>query len=129
MTTRPKPELERSLHESLQVFDLGEAATKLRAERTNSGRNAITLRKAQDLQVVLLAMQAGNRLDDHRAAGRITLLVLSGKVRFATEEESVELAPQMVVALDGGITHRVEALEESVCVLTIGSRPTTGTSQ
>jgi hypothetical protein len=29
----------------------------------------------------------------------------------------------MMVALEGGITHAVEALEESVCVLIIGSAP------
>jgi quercetin dioxygenase-like cupin family protein len=121
MTIRQKPESERPLHVALQTFDLQKTAQQLRNEPTwATGRNAITLRKARGLQVVLLAMQAGDRLHDHQAAGPITLHVISGKIRFTTADQQVELAPQMVVALDDKITHAVEALEEAVCLLTIG---------
>ncbi len=122
MTIRPKPEHERPLHEPLQVFDLQGTAAQLCAEPTwETGPNSITLRKAPGLQLVLLAMQAGDRLHEHQAAGPITLQPLSGKVRFATQDESVELEPHRVVALDGRIPHTVEALAESICLLTIGS--------
>jgi quercetin dioxygenase-like cupin family protein len=120
MTARQKPETERPLHEALQVFDLAETATQLRAEPAwVTGRNSITLRKAPGLQVVLLAMQTGDKLHEHSAPGPITLHAISGKVRFSTAEQSVELGPQMVVALDSGIPHAVEALQESLCLLTI----------
>jgi quercetin dioxygenase-like cupin family protein len=121
MTIRPKATIERQLHQTLQVFDFDQVAMRLRAEPAwHSGRNAITLRKAAGLQVVLIAMQMGNRLDEHQAAGPITLHLLSGKVRFGTPDQVVELTPQMALALDGGITHSVEALEESVFLLTLG---------
>jgi hypothetical protein len=47
---------------------------------------------------------------------------MSGHVRLIATEtaEVAELRPQMVVALDGGIRHRVEAVEDSVCLLTMG---------
>jgi quercetin dioxygenase-like cupin family protein len=121
MTTQRTPAAERLLDTALQVFNLGEATAQLHAERTNSGRNAITLRNAPGLRVVLLAMQAGDRLHEHHAPGPITLHTINGRVRFATGEQTVELGPQMMVALDGGITHAVEAIEASLCLLTIGS--------
>ena len=121
MTMRPKPESERPLRQQLQVFDLQETANQLRAEPTwQTGRNSITLRKAPGLQLVLLAMQAGDHLREHQTAGQITLHVISGSVRFATADDSVELGSQTVVALDGSVPHSVEALEESVCLLSIG---------
>jgi len=129
MTTQRTPAAERLGETALQVFDLHDTAAHLHAERTNSGRNAMTLRNTPGLRVVLLAMQAGDRLHDLQALGPITLHTISGRVRFATAEQTVELAPQTVVALDGSITHNVEALDESLCLLTIGSRPTPGTSQ
>lgn len=120
MTLRPKPEHQRVMHEALQVFDLGQTREQLQTEPAfAAGRNAITLRKAPDMQMVLLTQQAGNLLDDHRAPGPITLHVLQGRVRFATADQTVELAAGMVVALDSGITHSVTALEDSSCLLTI----------
>lgn len=122
MTTRHHPETERPLHEPLQVFDLTAHAEQLRSEPAwTAGRNAITLRKAPGMQLVLLAMQAGDHLREHHAPGPITLHAIRGRVRFTTADQSVELVAQTVVALDGGISHTVEALEESLCLLTIGS--------
>jgi quercetin dioxygenase-like cupin family protein len=121
MTHRPKPEQQRALHEALQVFDLEQTYEQLQAEAAYAaGRNAITLRKAPDMQLVLLAQRAGNMLDEHRAPGPITLQVLRGHVRFAAAEQTVDLRAGMLVALDGGITHSVEALEDSACLLTLG---------
>jgi quercetin dioxygenase-like cupin family protein len=122
MKTQRTPAAERLGNAALQVFDLQKAAAQLRTEEPRSaGRNTITLRNAPGLRVVLLAMQAGDRLHDHHAPGPIMLHTISGRVCFATAEQSVELGPQMVVALDGSITHNVEALEASLCLLTVGS--------
>lgn len=122
MTTQRTPAAERLGETALQVLDLRETAAQLHAEGAQSAkRNSITLRNAPGLRVVLLAMQAGDRLHDHHAPGPIILQTINGRVRFVTGEQSVELAPQMMVALDGGVTHAVEALEASLCLLTIGS--------
>ncbi len=123
MGGRPHPGSERPLHGLLQAFDLEVEAARLREEneRREGRRNSITLRKAPGLQMVLLSMQAGDRLSEHQAPEPISLHTISGKLRFATADESVELGPQMVVALDGKVPHTVEALEESICLLTIGS--------
>jgi quercetin dioxygenase-like cupin family protein len=120
MTTRPKPDQERPLHEALQVFDLQQTYEQLRTEPAYAaGRNAITLRKAPNIQIVLLTQQAGNVLDEHRAAGPITLQVVRGRVRFATADRTVDLSAGMLLALDAGIIHSVEALDDSVSLLTL----------
>ena len=73
MSTRPHPESERPLHGPLQSFDLPEEVARLRAERAwrEGERNAITLRKGEGMNVVLLVMRAGDRLEEHAAPGPI----------------------------------------------------------
>ena len=123
MSLRPKPEQERPLHEALQVFNLEQTYEQLRAESAYAaGRNAITLRKAPGMQIVLLTQHAGDVLDNHRAAGPITLHVLRGRVRFATPDQTVDLSAGMLIALDGGIVHSVEAVDDSVSLLTLGKQ-------
>ena len=77
MTARPHPESKRSLHGPLQSFDLDAEVTRLREEKAwqEGSRNAITLRKGEGLNVVLLAMKEGDRRDEHSAPGPITLSV------------------------------------------------------
>jgi hypothetical protein len=63
MTTRPLPESERPLHGVLQSFDLDDEVFRLREEKAwqEGRRNAITLRKGEGLNVVLLVMKEGDR--------------------------------------------------------------------
>jgi quercetin dioxygenase-like cupin family protein len=87
---RPRPE--RSLHGSLQSFDVEAEVARLReAKEWRQGRrNAITLRKGGGLSIVLLVMRAGDRLEEHSAPGPISLSVREGRVRFAAGDEAVE---------------------------------------
>ncbi|GAC1384459.1 MAG: hypothetical protein NVSMB42_02510 [Herpetosiphon sp.] len=123
MTTRTHINAERPLHAPLQVFDLNTIAAQTWAETAGAdGQNAITLRKSANLRVVLLTMHADTQMHDHDTFAPITLQVISGHVRFVTTAtaESVDLRPQMLVTIDGGIPHHVEAVADSVCLLTMG---------
>ncbi|MEJ7843229.1 MAG: hypothetical protein WKF95_15800 [Rubrobacter sp.] len=121
MSTRPHPESERPLHGPLQSFDLEQEVARLRAERAwrKGKRNAITLRKGEGMNVVLLVMKAGDRLEEHTAPGPFSLSVREGRVRFSTAEEVVEAGPETLLACDAGIRHTVEALGDAVCLLTV----------
>jgi quercetin dioxygenase-like cupin family protein len=119
---RPHPESERPLRGPLQSFDLAREAARLREERAwrEGKRNAITLRKGEGMNVVLLVMRAGDRLDEHAAPGPVSLGVREGRVRFAAEgQEEVEAGPETLLTCDAGVRHAVEALEDAVCVLTV----------
>jgi quercetin dioxygenase-like cupin family protein len=121
MATRPHPESERSLHDPLQSFDLDTEAARLREEKAwqEGRRNAITLRKGEGLNVVLLVMKEGDRLDEHSAPGPITLMVHEGRIRFSAADENVVAEAGTVLACDAGVRHSVEALGNAVCLLNV----------
>jgi quercetin dioxygenase-like cupin family protein len=123
MTTRPHPESERPLHGPLQSFDLGTEVARLREEKAwqEGRRNAITLRKGEGLNVVLLVMKEGDRLDEHSAPGPITLSVHEGRIRFSASDEDVEAEAGTVLACDAGVRHSVEALGDAVCLLNVAT--------
>jgi quercetin dioxygenase-like cupin family protein len=121
MSSRPHPESERPMRGPLQSFDLGAEVARLREEDAFRGgrRNSITLRKGEGMSVVLLVMGAGDRLEEHTAPGPISLTVREGRVRFSTSDGEVEAGPETLLACDAGVRHSVEAIEDSVYVLTI----------
>ena len=122
---RPHPGTERPLHGPLQSFNLDSEVARLRREeewqqsrrKYQEQRNAITLRKGGGLNLVLFVMKAGERLDEHFAPGPITLIVREGRVRFLAAGEAVEAGPETIVTCDAGVSHSVEALTDTVCIL------------
>ena len=121
MSGRPHPGSERPLHGAVQGFDLSAEADKLRAEEAFRGkrRNSITLRKGGGMSVVLLVMGSGDRLEEHASPGPITISVREGRIRFTTAEGEVEAGPETLLACDAGVRHAVEAVEDTVCVVTV----------
>jgi hypothetical protein len=64
-------------------FDLTSEVNRLHTESTwNTGQNARTLIKYDDLRVVLMALKAGAHIPEHKANGRIFVQVLSGHIRL-----------------------------------------------
>jgi quercetin dioxygenase-like cupin family protein len=123
MATRPHPESKRSLHGPLQSFDLDTEAARLREEKAwqEGRRNAITLRKGEGLNVVLLVMKEGDQLEEHSAPGPVTLSVHEGRIRFSAADENIEAEAGTVLACDAGVRHSVEALGEAVCLLNVAT--------
>lgn len=121
MSSRPHPESERPLSGPLQSFDLEQEAARLRDEKAwqEGKRNAITLRKGEGMNVVLLVMKAGDRLEEHATPGPFSLSVREGRIRFAASDEVVEAAPETLLSCDAGVRHTVEALSDAVCLLTV----------
>jgi quercetin dioxygenase-like cupin family protein len=122
MSSRPHPEYERPMHGPLQAFDLGTQVARLREEESfrRGRRNAITLRKG-GLNVVLLVMKEGDRLDEHSAPGPVTLSVHEGRIRFSAAGADVEAEVGTLLACDAGVRHSVEALGEAVCLLNVAT--------
>jgi quercetin dioxygenase-like cupin family protein len=121
MSNRPHPGSERPLHGPFQSFDLEAEVLRLRGEKEwrTGKRNAVTLRKGGGLNVVLLAMKAGDRLEEHSAPGPISLVVREGRVRFTTADGSAEAGPETLVACDAGVRHSVEALSDAVFLINL----------
>ena len=121
MSSRPHPGSERPLHGPLQRFDLEAEVGRLREEGAwqRGQRNSITLRKGEGMNVVLLVMKAGDRLDEHAAPGSFSLSVREGRIRFEAAEEVVEAGPEALLTCDTGVRHTVVALSDTVYLLTI----------
>jgi quercetin dioxygenase-like cupin family protein len=122
MSSRPHPGSERPLHGTLQRFDLGAEVGRLMEEEAwqRGQRNSITLRKGEGMNVVLLAMKAGDRLEEHAAPGPLSLSVREGRIRFMVAEgEVAEAGSDTLLTCDAGVRHTVEALSDAVCLLTI----------
>jgi len=121
MSSRPHPGSERPLHGPLQRFDLGAEVGRLLEEGAwqRGQRNSITLRKGEGMNVVLLVMKAGDRLEEHAAPGPLSLSVREGSIRFMAGEEVAEAGSDTLLTCDAGVRHTVVALSDAVCLLTI----------
>jgi quercetin dioxygenase-like cupin family protein len=106
--------------EPLMEFDLPAEIDRLRAETTwKAGQNARTLVKYDDVRVVLIALQAKVRVPEHKTEGRLSVHVLSGHIHLRAAGRTLSLRPGGLLALDHGVPHEVEALEDSAFLLTI----------
>ena len=77
--------------------------------------------------LVLTALRPGARLQEHQAAGWVVIQTISGRVRLAGLGQSVDFPGGHLVALEPNVAHDVEALEESIFLVTVawlGSRDT-----
>jgi quercetin dioxygenase-like cupin family protein len=112
----------RPLHGAALRFDLAAEAEALKQEdawRVN-GHNARTLIKYEELRVVLIALKAGARLEQHQTDQHATVQALSGRLRLRLPDGVVDLAAGDLLALDRAVAHDVEALEDSFLLLSMG---------
>jgi quercetin dioxygenase-like cupin family protein len=109
-----------SMASSFLEFDLVAEVDRLHSETTwNTGQNARTLIKYDDFRVVLMALRAGARIPGHTAKGRISVHLLSGHVRLNASGRTFDLVSSRLVALDKGLPHDLEAIQDSAILLTI----------
>ena len=121
MSSRAHPGSERPLHGPVQSFDLEAEVGRLREEGAwhRGQRNSITLRKGEGMNVVLVVMKAGDRLEEHAAPGPFSLSVREGRIRFEAAEAVVEAGPEALLTCDTGVRHTVVALSDAAYLLTI----------
>ena len=101
-------------------FDLPAEIHRLQGETTwTTGHNARTLVKYDDLRVVLIALRPNARIPEHKTEGRISVHLLSGHVQVKAAGRRFNLRPGGLLALDHGLPHDVEAMEDSALLLTI----------
>ena len=120
--TSPSPErpVQRLEARRLQ-FNLPQEIDRLLGEETwREKDDSKGLVHEPHLHVVLTALKAGARLDRHQTEAPVSLHGLRGRVRISLPDETVELAPGSLLVLEAGVAHEVEAVEESVFLITLG---------
>lgn len=90
------------------------------AQGASSGRSARTVFGGRDhvLRQTVIAMVAGQLLDEHENPGEATVFVLRGRVRIATTDTSWDGSAGHLVTVPDS-RHTLEALEDAVVLLTV----------
>jgi len=84
------------------------------------GRSSETIVKYPEFRIVLVRMKHGSYMSHHRAEGPISVHTVLGKIRVHLPDDRMEeLAPGDILALERGLEHDVEALEDCAFLLTI----------
>jgi len=111
-------------------FDLNAQIEELKGEPAwQNGRNAKTMVKYPDFRIVLMLMKAKTRIEEHHADGRISVQTIAGHIRMRVTGKDFDLPVGHLLALDHGVRHDVEALEESAVLLTIAQPVANGTKE
>ena len=71
------------------------------------------------LEVIRLVLPAGKKLPKHQSPGHLILQCLEGKIQFSTDSKTFEISAGHFVHLPAHEPHAVEALENSLLMLTI----------
>jgi quercetin dioxygenase-like cupin family protein len=101
-------------------FDITRELEQLHREPGwQSGQNAKTLVKYEDLRIVLMALKGQSRIPGHQTEGRISIHTVAGHLKVRAQGRTFDLPAGRLLALDQGLPHDVEALEDSAFLLTI----------
>ncbi len=119
--TTQRPLGDRIMDAPLVNIDLITFTEQIKEEKAwkESDRNAITVFKTNGMRIVLIALHKDAEMTKHRAEGMISLQVLEGKIKFTTDDQSVELGRGQMLALHEGLSHSVLAKEETIFLLTL----------
>lgn len=114
--------------EATSLHDLGALADQLRhgLQFRAHGHQAVTVVHRADLRVVLLAMRAGAHVREHQVPAESSVQTLRGKVGVHVGDRCVIVAAGQLLALDRDVPHDVEAVEDSVILVTIAWSPENG---
>jgi quercetin dioxygenase-like cupin family protein len=105
---------------NLARFDFAKEMVRSEQERPWArGHFVRTLFKNSDIRMVLILMDKGSILKEHHADGTLSIQVLNGSIRFTAQGDEYSLQANSVLMLGPSIEHKVEALDDSVFLLTI----------
>jgi quercetin dioxygenase-like cupin family protein len=122
---RADPDVGEPRHEVVDLSRLGERLLDSARDGRGPGRAAHSLvaGPGRPLKQVLMALDAGSRLADHRAPGAASLLVLSGRVTLTWDDRSVVLDRGQWAPIPAAV-HGLHAAEPTVVLLTVAAAAT-----
>jgi quercetin dioxygenase-like cupin family protein len=109
--------------QTTSLIDLARQQLTL-ARAASSGRSSSTVHGGHERQLrqTLIALAAGQTLNEHETPGEATVHVLHGRVRLAAGGTSWDgAAGDLLIVPDA--RHSLEALDESAVLLTVAKHP------
>jgi len=106
----------------LVAVDVAAEIARLKGEPawTSGDRHGSSLVKGDGINVALMMLKKGAKLQEHHTRAPVTVQVIDGRINFIANGKTQVVTRGMIVALDRAIEHSVEAVEESALVLTVG---------
>jgi quercetin dioxygenase-like cupin family protein len=106
----------------LVAVDIRAEIARLKGEPAWAGgdRHGSSLVKGDGINVALMMLKKGAKLQEHHTRAPITVQVIEGRINFIAKGKTQLVTAGTMVALDRAIEHSVEAVEESALVLTVG---------
>ena len=89
----------------------------------DSGPNMKTLAESGHNRQILICLKPGQSLRDHLSPCQISLQVIRGQVRVIQGEQTLEAGSGDLVVVAPGSRHRMEAIAESVVVVSVTPHP------
>lgn len=75
--------------------------------------------KVEDSQFLQLSMEPGQGLTEHKTPNHLTLVVLSGQIRFTLKNEEMVLEASDMIKVNPNAEHAVEAIDKSIVLLVL----------
>ena len=114
MPTGEYPKSAKSHHLNLEA-----AAAELKAKLPGSRRQTKSLARESGVSVIMMAMEAGDAIEEHSAPGVVTVQLVDGHAILVADGETFDLRPGEMLLFQPGVVHNVRAEEQSVVVLTV----------
>ncbi|MDP9229278.1 MAG: hypothetical protein M3O67_01240, partial [Bacteroidota bacterium] len=88
-----RPEGDRPIDAPLMLIDLPSLIEQIKTEDawSKNDRNAITAFKTDGMRIVLVALHENAEMTPHETDGVLSIQVVEGKIKFKTEQESVDV--------------------------------------
>jgi quercetin dioxygenase-like cupin family protein len=123
------PELDQPLLQSNLAVEI-EKLRLAESWQRKTGRSSKTLLNSPASGILLIAMKQNTETKEHQVDGRITIQTIVGHLRLKLSDQTVELPAGDLLMLDRGIVHDIQAVKESVFLLTMcwhgGARSASG---
>jgi quercetin dioxygenase-like cupin family protein len=106
----------------LVAVDIKAEIARLKGEPAwaSGDRHGSSLIKGDGINVALMMLKKGAKLQQHHTRAPITVQVIEGRINFVAKGKTQLVTAGSMVALERAIEHSVEAVEESALVLTVG---------
>ena len=118
--TLNRPEGDRVLDASYVFANLPAFIDQLKEEKAwkKNDRNGITVFKTDVLTIVLSILKEGAKIENNQTDEYITIQMIKGKARVTTPDGDNPIKKNMLVTFHPGVNHSVEALKNSIFLIT-----------
>ena len=105
----------------IMTADIATLAQQIKSEGSwkTAPRASRVVANLPPLRVVLHVMHVGAATPVHRAAGPISVFVISGRIQFRADDHTAMLTAGQMLTLESGRPHAVEAPEDAVFLVTV----------